>query len=135
MIRVRLSLVLALCALALATPTLADGHRPAASGPATLDGKLAAWETHQELEAASLFKGLEWRSVGPVVMGGRVVDIETVPGEPYTFYVAYASGGLWKTTNNGVEFEPLFDDQPTIIIGDTAVDPSNPDTVRVDERK
>jgi hypothetical protein len=54
-----------------------------------------------------------------------------VPGEPYTFYVAYASGGVWKTTNNGISFEPLFDDQPSIIIGDMALDPSNPQRIFV----
>ena len=69
MIRIRLSVAIALFALALATPTLADGHRPSPTGPATFDGKLAAWEKHQELETASLFKGLEWRSIGPVVQG------------------------------------------------------------------
>ncbi len=74
---------------------------------------------------------LEWRDVGPVVQGGRLVDIEGVPGEPYTFYVAYASGGVWKTTNNGISFEPLFDDQPSIIIGDMALDPSNPQRIFV----
>ena len=105
--------------------------RPQPKGPTTAAQKQSAWETNRRLNEASLFHGLEWRSVGPVVQGGRVVDIETVPGEPYTFYVAYASGGLWKTTNNGVTFEPLFDDQQTIIMGDTAVDPSRPERVWV----
>ncbi len=102
-----------------------------ASGPATADNLEAAWERHQALEASSPFHGLEWRSVGPVRQGGRVVDIEAVPGAPYSFYVAYASGGLWKTTNNGGSFEPVFDHQPTMVMGDVAVDPSNPDTVWV----
>ena len=101
-------------------------NRPRPAGPATLAARRAAWARHQELSAISLFKGLEWRSVGPVVQGGRLIDIEGVPGEPYSFYVAYASGGIWKTTNNGISFEPLFADQPTIIIGDMALDPTNP---------
>ena len=101
-------------------------QRPRPADPATLEARQAAWERHQDLDRTTLFKGLEWRSVGPVVQGGRLVDIEGVPGEPYTFYVAYASGGVWKTTNNGVSFEPLFDDQPSIIIGDITLDPSNP---------
>lgn len=88
--------------------------------------KQAAWQRHLELDRASLFGGLEWREIGPVVQGGRVVDVEAIPGEPYGFLVAYASGGLWKTTNNGVTFEPLFDDQPRIIIGDVAIDPNDP---------
>jgi photosystem II stability/assembly factor-like uncharacterized protein len=106
-------------------------QRPRPEGPVTLAEQAAAWERHLELREASLFKGLAWRDVGPVVQGGRLVDIEGVPGEPYTFYVAYASGGIWKTTNNGVSFEPLFDDQPTIIIGDMALDPSNPQRIYV----
>ncbi|MDX1501086.1 MAG: glycosyl hydrolase [Thermoanaerobaculia bacterium] len=119
-----------LSALALLCSPLA-AQRPTAAAPADLAAKQAAWERHQELDGASLFPGLAWRSIGPVVQGGRVVDIETVPGEPYTFYVAYASGGLWKTTNNGVTFEPVFDDQPVVILGDVAVDPSRPETVWV----
>lgn len=118
-------------ALALFLATLLRAERPKPSGPSNYADREAAWERHQELRNNSLFRGLEWRSVGPVIQGGRVVDVESVPGEPYTFYVAYASGGLWRTNNNGVTFEPLFDDQPTIIMGDIAVDPSRPQTVWV----
>ena len=106
-------------------------ERPEPSAAADFAARQAAWQRHQELDRASLFRGLEWRSVGPVVQGGRAVDIESVPGEPYTFYVAYASGGLWRTTTNGVTFEPLFDDQPTIIMGDVELDPRNPKTIWV----
>jgi photosystem II stability/assembly factor-like uncharacterized protein len=106
-------------------------RRPQPAGPPTLEARRQAWARHLELGRASLFKGLEWRDVGPVVQGGRLVDIEGVPGEPYTFYVGYASGGVWKTTNNGISFEPLFDDQPSIIIGDMALDPSNPQRIFV----
>ncbi|MCP4662515.1 MAG: glycosyl hydrolase [bacterium] len=112
------------------TPPLA-AERPAPTPAADEAVRQAAWERHQELDQTSLFRALEWRSVGPVVQGGRVVDVESVPGEPYTFYVAYASGGLWRTTNNGVTFEPLFDDQSTVIMGDLAIDPSHPATIWV----
>lgn len=105
--------------------------RPDPSSPATEAQREAAWQKHESLIASSPFHGLAWRSVGPVIQGGRVVDIASVPGQPYTFYVAYASGGLWKTTNNGLTFEPLFDFEPTTVMGDIAVDPSHPDTVWV----
>ncbi|MDJ0655997.1 MAG: hypothetical protein QNJ40_17670 [Xanthomonadales bacterium] len=105
--------------------------RPRPQGAADISAKLKAWETHQQLEAGSRFQGLKWRAIGPVVQGGRVVDIEVVPGQPYTFYAAYASGGLWKTSNNGVTFAPVFDQQPSIIMGDVAVDPNQPETVWV----
>lgn len=88
-----------------------------------------AWEQHQQLEQASLFGGLKWRSIGPVVQGGRIVDIEVHPDHPYTFYVAYASGGVWKTSNNGVTFKPLSEGLPTMVSGDMAIDPQAPETL------
>lgn len=122
-------LLIAPLALLLVQPLLAE--HPAGQAPAGYAAKEAAWAARQELVKASLFNHLTWRSVGPTVQGGRVVDLEAVPGKPYTFYVAYASGGLWRTETNGVTFEPLFDEQPTLIMGDIAVDPQNPATIWV----
>src|SRR5687767_15420329 len=62
------------------------------------------------------FERLEWRSIGPANMGGRTADIEGVPGDLNTVYVATASGGLWKTTNAGVTWKPIFERQGTISI-------------------
>jgi photosystem II stability/assembly factor-like uncharacterized protein len=89
----------------------------------------SAFEQHQSMRAQTLLHGIEWRSIGPTVQGGRVVDIEGVPGQPYTFYVVYASGGVWKTVNNGVTFEPLTDFLATMINGDLALDPQNSQTL------
>ncbi|MCC6504711.1 MAG: glycosyl hydrolase, partial [Aquimonas sp.] len=91
--------------LCFATPTPAARPKPGA--PSTPEQREAAWQQHQRMEAESDFRGLRWRSIGPTGQGGRVVDFASVPGQPYTFYVAYASGGVWKTTNNGGSFEPL----------------------------
>ena len=77
------------------------------------------------------FSRLEFRSIGPAIMGGRVADVEGVPGDPNVVYVASASGGLWKTTNGGVTWKPIFERQGTISIGDIALAPSNPDVVWV----
>jgi len=66
-------------------------------------------------------KGLSWRSVGPANMGGRVADIALAPGNAKTFFLAYATGGLFKTTNNGTTFSPVFDDKETSSIGAVAV--------------
>ncbi|MEM8930224.1 MAG: glycosyl hydrolase [Acidobacteriota bacterium] len=107
------------------TPLFADAI------PANAANRAASFERHLALDAASDFSGLAWRNIGPVVQGGRVVDIEAVPGKPYSFLVAYASGGLWRTDDNGLNFEPIFDDQPTLIMGDVAIDPSNADRVWV----
>jgi photosystem II stability/assembly factor-like uncharacterized protein len=80
---------------------------------------------------ADKLSGLKWRSIGPSVMVGRITDIEGVPSDPKTFYVATATGGLWKTTNAGTTFEPLFQDQGSISLGDVAVSPSDPQIVWV----
>jgi photosystem II stability/assembly factor-like uncharacterized protein len=75
------------------------------------------------------FERLEWRNIGPANMGGRIADIEGVSGNPSLVYVATASGGLFKTTNGGVRWTPLFERQGSISIGDIALEPGNPDVV------
>ncbi|HET6978831.1 MAG TPA: hypothetical protein VFI24_21035 [Pyrinomonadaceae bacterium] len=77
------------------------------------------------------FSRLEYRSIGPAIMGGRIADVEGVPGDANVVYVASASGGLWKTTNGGVTWKPIFERQGTFSIGDIALAPSNPDVVWV----
>jgi photosystem II stability/assembly factor-like uncharacterized protein len=71
-------------------------------------------------------KGLKFRNIGPAIMGGRIDDFAVVESRPTTFYVATASGGIWKTVNNGITFEPVFDDQDVSSIGDIAIAPSDP---------
>ena len=123
---------IACAALVLLLSTLdAQAKRPRPEGPTSIDDRLSAWHLHQRMDEDSLFRGLTWRCVGPIAMGGRLVDIEVHPAEPYTFYVAYASGGLWRTENNGLSFDPLFDEQPTMIMGDVAIDPNDPDVLWV----
>jgi photosystem II stability/assembly factor-like uncharacterized protein len=80
---------------------------------------------------SSLFERLEFRSIGPASMGGRVTDVEGIPGNPWLVYAATASGGLFKTTNGGTTWTPIFDHEATISIGGIAVDPHNPDVVWV----
>src|SRR5438128_1258871 len=77
------------------------------------------------------FERLEWRSIGPANMGGRVADVEGVPGNPNMVYVGTASGGVWKTTNGGTTWTPIFERQSTISVGDIALEPNNPDVVWV----
>ena len=76
-------------------------------------------------------KPFVWRSIGPAGQGGRVDDIAVSDQDPRVFYVGFATGGLWKTTNNGTTFEPVFDTYSTHSIGDLAVAPSNHDIVYV----
>jgi photosystem II stability/assembly factor-like uncharacterized protein len=75
------------------------------------------------------FANLTWRNVGPAAMGGRVADVEGVAGDPALVYVGSASGGVWKSTNGGVTWQPLFDEQPIASIGDLALEPGNPDVI------
>jgi photosystem II stability/assembly factor-like uncharacterized protein len=84
--------------------------------------RMKSFEQRKALEAASLVSNVKFRSVGPTVMSGRVVDIDVNNDNPIEFLVAYASGGLWRTRNNGVSFEPLFDNEAVMTIGDIAVD-------------
>src|SRR6266849_2493338 len=78
-----------------------------------------------------LFKNLKARAVGPAVMGGRVSDIALDPKNPFVFYVGLGHGGVFKTGNNGVSFDPIFDKQPALSIGAIAVAPSDSDVIWV----
>ena len=83
--------------------------------------RLAGHARRLEMEAASPLLGLRFRSVGPEVQGGRIVDIEGIPGRPDALLVAFASGGLWRTDNRGGSWTPLFDRESSMTIGDVAL--------------
>lgn len=90
-----------------------------------------SFDQRTSMHETGLFSKMPFRSVGPVVMSGRVIDIEPSPVDPYSFYVAYATGGLWKTENNGMRFSCLFQNINAIAIGDFAVDSHDPKTIWV----
>ena len=90
-----------------------------------------AFKQRKNLQDNSLLKNVKLRSVGPTIMSGRVADIDVNPEDPTQFYVAYASGGLWKTENNGISFTPLFDHEASMTIGDIAVDWKHGETIWV----
>jgi len=86
----------------------------------------------QELGGLSeLASSLEWREIGPAVMGGRVTDLAVNEANPAHYFVGTATGGLWKTTSGGQAWEPVFDDQPNASIGAVSIAPSNPNVVWV----
>src|SRR5690349_5014583 len=69
--------------------------------------------------------GLPIRSIGPAATGGRIADIAAVrEGQRLTVYIGSASGGLWKSSDGGTTFKPIFDKQPSLSIGSVAIDPS-----------
>ena len=74
---------------------------------------------------------LTWRSIGPASMGGRIIDLAVVESDPTIYYVATASGGLFKTINNGTTFSPIFEKQSTVSIGDVCISASDPSIIWV----
>ncbi|MBZ5498974.1 MAG: hypothetical protein LAP85_21455 [Acidobacteriia bacterium] len=92
---------------------------------------LAAYNAAPQANDAASLANLRWRSIGPANPGGRVTDIVGVPGDPNTYYVAGAVGGIFKTTNGGMTFTPIFDNQEVSSIGAVALAPSNPNVIWV----
>ena len=76
-------------------------------------------------QKAELLKKYSWRAIGPANMGGRVTDIDGVPGDPSTFYVSGADGGIHKTIDGGVNFKPIFENQRAYSIGALTIAPSD----------
>ena len=91
----------------------------------------AAGPAPQEPAQIAALKNLVWRSIGPANMGGRVTAVHGVPGNRAVFYIAGADGGIWKTTNAGTTFSPIFENQPVYSIGEIALAPSDPSVIWV----
>lgn len=83
------------------------------------------------VQAQTPFDNLQARSIGPAALGGRIHDVEGVPGDPFTVYVASASGGLWKTVNKGTTWTPIFEGQKVATFGDVAIFDGNPNILYV----
>ncbi len=84
-----------------------------------------------QVTVSQALSALELREVGPAVAGGRIADVAVDPTNKSVWYVAVGSGGLWKTTNAGTTWTPVFDDQPSYSIGTIAIDPSNTEVLWV----
>ena len=110
--RRRLSLLATVFALLLASAAAPGAQQAPALQPATL-------------------AGLHFRTIGPAAMSGRIVDIAVVESNTYTYYAASATGGVWKTTDNGTTFTPVFQNEPVASVGCVTVSQSNPSIVWV----
>lgn len=75
--------------------------------------------------------GMPLRNIGPALVGGRVADFAFYPDQPQVFFVALASGGLWKTENNGITWKPLFDNEASFALGVVEIDPQNDNVIWV----
>ncbi|MEY4586441.1 MAG: hypothetical protein RIT05_859 [Bacteroidota bacterium] len=89
--------------------------------PTPASARMASMAQRSELLNDSVLNSNSFRNIGPSIMSGRVVDIEANPEDPTEFYVAYATGGLWHTVNNGQSFTPIMDNLDILFLGDIAV--------------
>lgn len=90
-----------------------------------------AKEESKDILNSTLLNGLQFRSVGPAITSGRIADIAVNPNNTSEYYVAAAAGGVWKTKNAGVTYEPVFDGEGSFSIGCLAIDPTNTNVVWV----
>src|SRR5881398_809748 len=85
----------------------------------------AAAPAHSQMLDSLTLSSFRWRTVGPANFEGRVADIAGIPSPSRTFFVATAGGDIWKTTNAGTTFRPVFDNDPVVSMGALAIAPSD----------
>ena len=110
MVLIRIVIIVALC-----LPALSFSQKKKAD-----DGK------DKDPMSSSSFEGLKFRSLGPALTSGRISDLAINPNNKSEWYIAVASGGVWKTTNAGTTFEPIFDGEGSYSVGCVTLDPNNP---------
>jgi photosystem II stability/assembly factor-like uncharacterized protein len=93
--------------------------------------KSAAARPDSSKFTTGLLSGLKLRSIGPALTSGRVADIAIDPSDKRTWYVGAAAGGVWKSTNGGISFSPIFDGQGSFSIGTVTIDHANPNVIWV----
>jgi photosystem II stability/assembly factor-like uncharacterized protein len=91
----------------------------------------SSFEARRKLADASILKEFPARNIGPTIQGGRIIDIDVNTKRPKEFYVAYASAGVFKTVNNGISFEPVFDNNDALGVGDIALSQTDPNVLYV----
>lgn len=111
----------------------AAAPQSASAGPTPAEQRLAWYEQHARMAEESPFRNLKWQFVGPTNVSGRIADVAPVGsrGESYTIFIAGASGGVWRTRNEGVTWEPVFEHGPSTSVGDVTIAPSDPSIVYI----
>ncbi len=110
---------------------LAATWPPAPFADEEVRGEDVPEEQDEGVLGAGTFRGLKLRSIGPALMSGRIGDFAVDPEDPSRYFVAVASGGVWKTVNGGTTFQPVFDGEGSYSIGCVTLDPNNPNVVWV----
>jgi len=111
-------LLLLLSCLFLGNTVTGQKKSPTESKPAEIKDELS-------------LSGLKFRNIGPALTSGRIADFAVNPANPFEYFVATASGGVWKTSNGGTTYEPIFDSQGSYSIGCITMDPENPNVLWV----
>ena len=126
------ALVLASLVFGFAVPQLCAQEKPAKkSKPAKQPAAATEAPAAPKLDYKAALDSMHWRDLGPAIMGGRIDDFAVADGNPQTVYVGAASGGVWKTTNQGVTWESIFDNENVSTIGAITVAPSDPSILYV----
>ena len=123
--KIKVFLSFILFAAILSTPLQAQKNKTSKTATAE-----KAKEIKTGFDTVSL-SGLRWRSIGPAMTSGRIADIAVDPTNHKRYFLAVASGGVWRTTNAGNTFEPVFDNEGSYSIGTIVIDPSNPNVIWV----
>lgn len=114
--------IVAICLLCIFILSIPDIAAAAAEKKAVKEDTAKAKDPMQ----SGTFSALKFRSIGPCLMSGRISSIAVNPQDHSNYYVAVASGGVWKTTNRGTTWEPIFDGEGSYSIGCIVIDPKNP---------
>ncbi len=126
------AIVIVLAGLLAATPQRRAASKAQVKIENTDPAQRLKWfDAHVAMKKASPFKDVRWRFIGPMDLGGRCTDVAVPKGSRTVFYAGAATGGVFKTVNAGTTWEPIFDDMPTMSIGDLAVAESDPNIVWV----
>jgi photosystem II stability/assembly factor-like uncharacterized protein len=121
--KIRIALALWAFALMLCTSAVAQKSKT--------ESKTTKTDPEKSLLDKTAFSGLKFRTLGPALTSGRIADFAMHPDNPKIYYVAVASGGVWKTVNAGTTYEPIFDGEGSYSIGCVTLDPNDPNTVWV----